>query len=91
MKRGTRIFLMTFIVTILVITLLVGGVFAISFFGLFGSDTFDADMIDLNLSSTIYYTDDKGVSHELILQMCRSTCPMHLLPLRTNVSKATVV
>ncbi len=65
MKRGTRVFLMTFIVTVLIIVLLVGGVFAISFFGLFGSDTFDVDMINLNLSTTVYYTDAKGVSHEL--------------------------
>ncbi len=65
MKRGLRIFLTVFIATLLIVALLVGGVFAISFFGLFGSDSFDASMISLNLTSTVYYTDDNGVSHEL--------------------------
>lgn len=65
MKRGLRIFLTVFIATLLIIALLTGCVFSISFFGLFGSDSFDASMISLNLSSTVYYTDKNGVSHEL--------------------------
>lgn len=65
MKRGVRIFLTVFISTLLIVALLVGGVFAISFFGLFGSESFDASMVSLNLTSTVYYTDANGVSHEL--------------------------
>ena len=65
MKRGLRIFLTVFIATLLIIALLVGGVFAISFFGMFGNESFDASMISLNLTSTVYYTDANGVSHEL--------------------------
>ncbi len=65
MKRGPRIFLTVFIATLLIVALLTTGVFSISFFGMFGSDSFDASMISLNLSSTVYYTDENGVSHEL--------------------------
>ncbi len=65
MARGFKIFTTVFISTLLAIALLIGGVFGISFFGLFGTESFDASMISLNLTSTVYYTDANGVSHEL--------------------------
>ena len=64
MNRGLRIFLSVFIATLLIMALLFGGVFSISFLGLFGSDSFDPDMISMNLTSTVYYTDEHGVTHE---------------------------
>jgi hypothetical protein len=60
MNRGLKIFLKVFIITILSISLLIGSLFAIVFFGLLGDDNFDVDAINLNLTSTIYYTDENG-------------------------------
>jgi len=65
MKRGLKIFLKTFIIAFLILALLAGAFFAIIFFGLFGDDNFDVSMINLNLTSTMYYTDENGNAHEL--------------------------